>query len=671
MPFVLAVICMVGGETQALADPAGASPREIMERFARRASYLVPQVVNAIEQPLYPYFVYLAWVVAGIVAVFSFLRMMRHNEGATSDTVWWFTRFAICLAFLLGTNEILSFMAGLGHHIAYGEDQTSFLATLVTEQQDSFDESYRKFLENQFVVHAEGVNWVFNGKSYDWLAVLDTDEKKLEDIIHDIDPQSHDFALLFNSLSIARTLMEGADLFLIIVSYVLIFALRMSAPFMVALAVDRQIAGRLFNNYVWGAIVLTLVLPIVSQVMRIIVYAFGNAGMALGDSAPLYRWDSATLSVITEGNAWYTISLASLVMLVGALAMFASPYISYKLAVGQVFESVSQVTAGWMAAIASTGVELFSSAGAAALNRQAETTVAQGQAESGRVEAGANRDAQVQRVDGQAIMSKAGNNAAAFTAAASAMADGRMAATMAYNNRNAANGMLTVLAARETGENNVNTTAGVTHRRIENAQTSQNAALAVSNEAGDMKAGFAKSVPLGGGGAVGIQRGGAGASIGVGGDISGAVATSVGGGTHIENIRRGAEVADRATTNHVHVDQGANEKRNTIIAASASELQSINDRRAEADAGAAMTAAHAKAGAAWGGAGVANAGVETWRGMAVDAERIAFDGRIQAVDINLDAAKEAAGLRARAAVLGQLGRSVAQRVDEMGDQLRY
>ncbi|MDQ2675998.1 MAG: hypothetical protein M3Y34_04250 [Actinomycetota bacterium] len=665
LPFLFVVVAALGSATPAYADPAGSNPREIMERFARRASHLVPTVIDAIERPIYPYFIYLAWVVAGLVAVFSFLRLTRHHEGTTSDTVWWFVRFAVIMGFILGTNDVLSFLGGLGHGIAYGVDETAFLARLVDEQEDSFNASYNRFLENQFVVKAEGVEFQVEGsdRTFDWLGVLSEDDGKLEDILRKVDPQSHSFGTLFSTFSVSRTLMEFADLFLIVISYVLMFAMRLSAPFMLALAIDRQIAGRIFNNYVWGVIVLTLVLPVVSQITRIVVYAFGNVGMALGDGAPLYQWDPATLSVISSGNPWYTVSLASLVMLIGALCMFASPYISYKLCVGQVFEAVSQVTAGWFAAIASTGVEMFSTAGAAALNRQAENTTAQGQADSGRVEATANRDAQVQRIEGQAIMTRAANNAQAHVTAVSAMAQAQAAATTYRNTAVGMNQQLDVIAGREIGEGKLGVMGATTHRHIENAEYSQNQVMQVRQGEANMWAGVANANPVGLGGKAG--------PAGFGLSPTGTYAATTTAGQQIENAQGRMAVHDRAVRFHNETDVGFNDQRNTIITESKGELQAINTATAEQNAGAALRAGGATAGAAYAARDQANAGVDTWKGMSIGAEQIVLDARVQAIDINLDAAKQAAALRAQAAMVAQIGHSVAQRVDEMGDQLRY
>jgi hypothetical protein len=59
-------------------------------------------------------------------------------------------------------------------------------------------------------------------------------------------------------------------------------------------------------------------------------------------------------------------------MIVGALLLLASPYISYKIAFGQLFEAVSATVAGWMDALAATGIEIAGITFGSALQRQAD-----------------------------------------------------------------------------------------------------------------------------------------------------------------------------------------------------------------------------------------------------------------------------------------------------------
>jgi hypothetical protein len=45
-------------------------------------------------------------------------------------------------------------------------------------------------------------------------------------------------------------------------------------------------------------------------------------------------------------------------MIVGAPLLLASPYISYKIAFGQIYEAISATAARWLGALAATGIEI-------------------------------------------------------------------------------------------------------------------------------------------------------------------------------------------------------------------------------------------------------------------------------------------------------------------------
>jgi hypothetical protein len=80
-------------------------------------------------------------------------------------------------------------------------------------------------------------------------------------------------------------------------------------------------------------------------------------------------------------------------MVVSALLLLASPYISYKLAFGQIFEAVSATAAGWMGALTATGIEIAGITFGSALQRQASETRIEGQAQAEIARAMAAREA--------------------------------------------------------------------------------------------------------------------------------------------------------------------------------------------------------------------------------------------------------------------------------------
>ena len=69
-------------------------------------------------------------------------------------------------------------------------------------------------------------------------------------------------------------------------------------------------------------------------------------------------------------------------MVLGALLLLASPYLSYKIAFGQIFEAVSTTASGWMGALTATGIEVAGVSYGSALQRQASETRIEGQAQS-------------------------------------------------------------------------------------------------------------------------------------------------------------------------------------------------------------------------------------------------------------------------------------------------
>jgi hypothetical protein len=108
----------------------------------------------------------------------------------------------------------------------------------------------------------------------------------------------------------------------------------------------------------------------------------------------VYQWNPQTMQEIMTSGAepYHTVILAVLIMAIAGLSLWASPFLAYKVASGQIYESVSSIISGWMGAIVGAGVEFYSASAAAQINRQAEQMQALGvfggemmRAESGRV----------------------------------------------------------------------------------------------------------------------------------------------------------------------------------------------------------------------------------------------------------------------------------------------
>src|SRR5262249_54965093 len=130
-----------------------------------------------------------------------------------------------------------------------------------------------------------------------------------------------------------------------------------------------------------GTIVLTLIWPVVSQLIRAFAYMGGNLAMSLEASDVVYQWDSQTMSAImTSGTEpFYTVIIAIVLITIPGYSLWMSPVIAYKVAMGQVYESVATAVSSWAGAVVGAGIELYSSAIAASISNQAERAQPQGQ----------------------------------------------------------------------------------------------------------------------------------------------------------------------------------------------------------------------------------------------------------------------------------------------------
>src|SRR5262245_12383851 len=182
-------------------------------------------------------------------------------------------------------------------------------------------------------------------------------------------------------LSFARGILAFGDLYLLVLGGFLMIAVRLAAPVMIALAIDRNLANKISYPFLWGTIVLTLIWPVVAQLIISFAYMGGNLAMSLDASDVVYQWDSQTMGEIMTSGAepFYTVILAIVIMTIAGLSLWMSPVIAYKVAMGQVYESVSSTVSSWAGALVGAGIEFYSSAIASSISNQAERAQAQGQ----------------------------------------------------------------------------------------------------------------------------------------------------------------------------------------------------------------------------------------------------------------------------------------------------
>jgi len=367
---LLAVAIMGLGATTARAQtpsPAGGGDfASEMARLVERAAELVPLIRDQVESPLMGEFENLSMWIAAIVMMLSFARVLRENDGGSKDLYYWIGRLVFCMI-LFGTGPtILNSMEKMGQAVVWDTPIKSAYDT----QGQKFEENYKKFLEVGFTVQGD------KGP----IGVLTDNESPVKSIDKALNPSSWNMPQVFTIVTVARGLMEFADLFLLLLGQFIMIALRLTSPFIIAIAIDQKMAHHVAYPYIKGAAAFTLIAPAVGAIVGIFAYAAANVPLSAIDfNSPIFKLNPETLMI--EGDpsrAVYPALIGAAIMLVSALALFASPYISYRVASGQVFEGMSGVMSGWMAALTGMVVEVAGVRQAAGLERQAQTIQAHG-----------------------------------------------------------------------------------------------------------------------------------------------------------------------------------------------------------------------------------------------------------------------------------------------------
>lgn len=664
------------------------SGRTLSENIAglvQRAGEMIPRLRAELESPLLSWFETLSIVLAALITMFSFARLWRENNGAGGDVFWWFGRLAVCLALLGSGPFLINYLNSIGKQIAQGNELIgdSALSRFYHAQRDSFNDSYQKFTEGLFTVRVNGQDVPIkpgtNGTDI-VLGVLYDKEANIKDVERKLDVSSWNMPTMFSVLSFSRGIIEFGDLFLMMMSGFLLIAVRLAAPFMIAVAIDRNLANKISYPFLWGVVVLTLIWPVVSYLIRSLAYLAGNMAMAMGDSQPLYVWDPATMQVISNPLAQpiYTIVIAAVIMLITGLCVWFSPVIAYKVSMGQVYESVSSTVSGWAAAIIGTGVELVSAQAAAALGNQAERTQAEGSyrgevtRSTAALEAG-NLGVRARQI--AAIAGARGGQVAALGQIYAARTQAVMSAQagMMFGVNSAA--ATTTLSKGDIGVRNDQAIGDLSVRR------DQQSSVIETNRDADTQNFIGGKIVRGSEYAGGVARSLLSDSDGKQTTIGRAAGTAieVGGGLYglreqyrsIQNRAEGQQSALNTATgglmdNQNRAAQGQVANQDVYF----TQMTDAHQKFAQGQIDAANAGASQAAGGVNRGTSITIGGINQGASLERKANTITFQGSVQAAGQVRDAAFEAARLHALASVISSVGHNVARNL-EHGLTLRY
>ncbi len=666
------------------ASPVGSSMPQFFDKLIGRAGALIPMLQNEIEGPLLPWLENLSWWLAVLVIIFGFARLWRENAGAGVDLFWWFGRIAIIFALAGSGPAIVNKLDAIGQEIAWGGsgNRDSVLYRFYKNHRNSFEEGYSRFTKGHFTVEPTGEKLKPPpGGGEAVLGVIRDVVASPKDVNNKFETLSHDMPFLFSVLSFARGILAFGDLYLLVLGGFLMIAVRLAAPVMIALAIDRNLANKISYPFLWGTVVLTLIWPVVSQLIRAFAYMGGNLAMSLDASDVVYQWDPQTMGEIMTSGAepFYTVIIAIVIMTIAGLSLWMSPVIAYKVAMGQVYESVSSTVSGWVGALVGAGIELYSSAIAASISNQAERAQAQGQFlgemtragaafDAGKLNALANKIRGITGIEGNRISSVEGIYGG-FVRAAGAVNTERL-----FANETAA--ALAKLNTNDIWTRNSQAIGDL------NAERKQQSANLETDRAADTRKWTGDKVIMGSDWLSGAVRTGLSDSKTGRQTLQGRVAGSIielGGGAYglyqqyqsIQDRAAGKQSAltesfDARTANQERASRSLVQNQETYFW----DVVGANQRRAEGltfaeFAGASLAIAGADRGAA-----IAKGGVNQGYRLDLRANQKIYEGAVTAAAQVRDASFEAARLRALSTVVSAVGHNVARDM-EQGLALRY
>ncbi len=595
-----------------------------------------------VEKPLLGTIQRIAWVLASIILVFSFIRVLKENNGASDDFYYWIARGTLWMQLLIVGPFVVSMFLIVGNLLTIPLDGIS------GDLQHTFDEKYREFMEGHFIIKDSKAVFVppMEDGSPGLLGILYDKETKITDIDkigNALDVSSWSMPKLFALMGFSRGALEFFDFFLIIGGGFILIGLRLGSPIAIAMGIDQKMAHQMTYPYAWGTAAYTLVFPVFREDLRIVAYTVANFGLAVYDGRPMYWMDERTGAIITNNGyePTITIFIAAFMMLVAALSMPMATVMAYRFVRGQNFEGISSVTGGWMASIVGTGVEAYGLRAGAAIQKQAENTQIQGgyQSESTRA---------------QGSLDAANLGARARQIAGTANIQGGLIAALANIRGNQVTQTMIASASAQFGKDQTRAGVSLSQRDIE---------IRRGQAVGDTDIGMRRELQTGAGHTSAEKSQTLGSSLG-----------PLGLYWSYKGITK-RNVTDREASN-TFSGQTISLENQTAGRLTQSQTQYEGDMGVAFDRqlGATVAGVNAGAGIASGGASrgaqVSVGGINQAYTLEMKGNQTVYNSTVEAATISRDAGLEAANLRALNHIVTGFFRDVAKRVDT-GLQPRY
>ncbi|MCY7348976.1 MAG: hypothetical protein LH614_22530, partial [Pyrinomonadaceae bacterium] len=360
--------------------PRPAAPsfdKQIDNMMKTAKDWLFSSILNTVVKPMLPYLTFFAWIIASFVLIISFLRKFSDERGYSVELLFRWGIRTLCFMLVIGSAPyLLDVFTLVGKQIAKPLKSANYW--LVKD----FDEKMRQYVKANFSV--EDPNAIIaerlpNGEP-GILGVINNKESKVSDITADLNFLNWNMPRMFSLVVISQNIIKFGGILLALAGLFILIGLKLASPIMAALGFDDKFAAQTFYPFCWGVATFCLSYPIVKEVAMYIAYSIGIIALSIYNNEPLYTLDPATAKIISSGNfdPGSSAAIVTFLFFIAALSYILTPTLAYKLLRGQVYESVNQVSMGWMLSAVGTALETYGLVAGAAINRQAENTQVQG-----------------------------------------------------------------------------------------------------------------------------------------------------------------------------------------------------------------------------------------------------------------------------------------------------
>ena len=632
--------------------PAAPSFDKQMENMMKTAqTWLFASVLNTVIKPALPYLMFFAWIIASFVLIISFLRKFSDERGfSVEGLLRWGVRTAVFMLIIGSAPYLIDLFTLIGKQIAKPVKSAN------VEMVKVFDEKMKLYVKSHFSVedpNALLADRLPNGQP-GLLGVINNKESSVADVTAELNFLNWNMPRMFSLVVISQNIIKFGGLLLALACLFILIGLKLASPIMAALGFDDKFAAQTFYPFCWGVATFCLSYPIVKEVAMYIAYCIGLIALSIYNNETLYVLDPNTAKIIANGN--YDPASSALIVtflfFIAALSYILSVVLAYKLLRGQVYESVNQVSMGWMLSAIGTALETYGLVAGAAINRQAENTQihginqaektsAKGAFDAGKLQTEAKRVQAITGVQGSLQTTLGQIYGASTTNSLNTRAQQTMMLTQtrAQSAQSIANAQ--IAGDREIGMRNNSTNKENALREVETSIVGRMAAKETIPNPG--VAGL--KVPI----KEGIEVG----------------AFELGVHPRQDATRNSNEIAQKVAGGDNSWTRFQTEQTIKNQQIYQAQVENSINESAAASIAAIQKGAGISVGAARQGAATQLGGIEKSYNLELEANDIGFKSRVEAADINKTAAEEAAQLRMASAIITGFFRDMDRRIEEM------